>query len=236
LNLDVVFTPGEIEAAKLAGRAIVVIDVLRATSTIIEALTNGARAVIPVDAVERAVRTAGEIGRGEVLLCGERGSKPIEGFPLGNSPQEFTAERVAGKTLVMTTTNGTLALSAGAMARRCMVAAFLNVRAVVGALAEEDDVVLVCAGREGRFALEDAVCAGLIGRALSSDRRVRGSDSARAALRLASRLGRPPLRFLRRTTGGVQLRQLGLGRDVEYCGTLDRHSSVPEMRDRRITL
>jgi 2-phosphosulfolactate phosphatase len=236
VKLDVVFTPGEVDGAKLAGRAIVVIDVLRATSTMIEALSNGARAVIPVDTVERAVRTAGEIGRNEVLLCGERESKPIEGFQLGNSPQEFTPERVTGKTLVMTTTNGTQALLAGEAGRRCLIGAFLNARAVTQTLVEEPDVVLFCAGREGRFAMEDAVCAGLIGRQLAESCSIRGTDSARAAMRLANSLGQPPLRFLRRTAAGWQLRKLGLSRDVEYCGVLDRYARVPEFRDRRITL
>jgi 2-phosphosulfolactate phosphatase len=231
-----VFTPGEVDGAKLAGRTIVVIDVLRATSTIIEALSNGARAVIPVDTVERAVRTAAEIGRDEVLLCGERGSRPIEGFALGNSPLEFTADRVAGKTLVMTTTNGTQALLAGAAGRRCVIAAFLNASAVTTSLAEEEDIVLYCAGREGRFALEDAVCAGWIGRRLAERGGMRGTDSARAAMGLALSLGRPPLRFLRRTAGGAQLRKLGLSRDVEFCAVIDRHGRVPEMRDRRAVL
>jgi 2-phosphosulfolactate phosphatase len=236
VKLDVVFAPAEIEAAKLAGRTIVVIDVLRATSTIIEALSNGARAVIPVDTVERAVRTAAEIGRDEVLLCGERGAKPIAGFQLGNSPLEFTAERVAGKTLVMTTTNGTQAMLAAGAARRCMIGAFLNADAVTAALAGDDDVVLLCAGREGRFALDDAVCAGWIARRLAQRGSVRRTDGTRAAIRLASHLGKPPLRFLRRTAHGAHLRRLGLGRDVDFCGEVDRWQSVPQLRDRRAVL
>ena len=236
MNLDVLFSRAEIEGTKLAGRTVAVIDVLRATSTLIEALAHGARAVIPVDTVERAVRTAAEIGKGDVLLSGERGSLPIEGFHFGNSPAEFTEERVSGKTLVMTTTNGTAALLAAASAKRCVIAAFLNADAVASALGDGDDATLICAGKEGRFALEDAVCAGLIARRMSAAKRVRGTDSARAAMRLASRLGHPPLRFLRRTTAGVQLRNLGLSRDVDFCGLLDRYGHVPEMRDRRVTL
>jgi 2-phosphosulfolactate phosphatase len=236
VNLDVLFSRVEVEGNRLAGRTVVVIDVLRATSTMIEALANGARAIIPVDTVERAVRTAAELGKGDVLLSGERGSLPIEGFHFGNSPAEFTEERVAGKTLVMTTTNGTPTLLAAAGAKRCVIGAFLNANAVATALSNEDDVLLICAGKESRFALEDAVCAGLIARRMSASKRVRGSDSARAAMRLASRLGHPPLRFLRRTTAGVQLRNLGLSRDVDFCGLLDRYGHVPEMRDRRVTL
>lgn len=236
MKLDVVFTPAEVDVAKLTGRTVAVIDVLRATTSVIEALANGARAVIPVETVERSVRTAAELGRDDILLCGERGSRPIEGFHLGNSPQEFTTERVSGKTLVMTTTNGTGAMLAGAAGRRCLVSAFLNADATVAELENEEDVVLLCSGRQGRFSLEDAVCAGLIARRLAKRTNVAFTDGADAAMRLASALGKPPLRFLKRTVAGRSLQQLGLERDVEYCGTLDRYTLVPELRDRRITL
>ncbi len=236
MKLDVVFTPAEVETARLAERTVVVIDVLRASSTILEALINGARAVIPVETVERAVRTAAELGKAEVVLCGERGSVPIEGFPLGNSPREFTAERVAGKTLVMTSTNGTPALVAGSVGRRCLVGALLNVGEVAATLAEDEDVVLLCAGREGRFALEDAFCAGLIGRRLSDNTTLQTTDSARAAMFLASQLDKKPAALLHSTGAGQQLSALDLAEDIEFCAALDRYARVPELRDHRITL
>src|SRR5690606_24311561 len=104
--VDVCFTPDELVSGELQGRVAVVVDVLRATSSIVEALANGARSVLPVASIEAAVRLAQNVGRDQVLLCGERRGLPIEGFDLGNSPREFTPERVAGKTLIMTTTNG----------------------------------------------------------------------------------------------------------------------------------
>lgn len=233
---DVVLAPSEVDGACLAGRAVAVVDVLRATSTIIEALSNGARAVIPVDTVENAVRAATGIGRDEVLLGGERQGRLIDGFDLGNSPLEYSASRVAGKTLVMTTTNGTRALLAGSAGARCVVAAFLNVTAVVDALADEEDVVLLCAGRAGRFALEDAACAGLIGRRLVERRPLEPTDGGRAAIALAGRLGKSPDGFLRETAAARNLHRLDLDRDVEFCATLDRYTCVPEMHDRRITV
>jgi 2-phosphosulfolactate phosphatase len=111
VRIDVLFTPGESNGLELAER-VVVVDVLRATSTIAEALANGARVVMPVAGVEEAARIAQGIGRDSVLLCGERRALPIAGFDLGNAPPEFTAGRVGGKALVMTTTNGTPAFLA----------------------------------------------------------------------------------------------------------------------------
>ena len=128
MRIDVFFTPRELNR-QLTGRVAAVIDVLRATSTIVEALANGARSVYPAATMDDAVRLAQSLGRKEVLLCGERGSRKIEGFDLGNSPLEFTREAVADKVVVMTTTNGTPALVAGSTADRCVVASFLNLSA-----------------------------------------------------------------------------------------------------------
>jgi len=236
VTLDIVFSPAEIDASRIAGRHVAVIDVLRATSTILTALVNGARAVIPTDSVEKAVRTASSLGRDQAILCGERGSVAIEGFALGNSPLEFEEHIVRGRTLVMTTSNGTRALLAGAHAERCFVASFLNAAAATDKLADADDVVIICAGRQDRISLEDTVCAGLIGRNLARRVRVRPTDAARAAMVLAGRHGESPDAFLGSTTAGRQLRRLDLAHDVAYCAMIDLHTGVPEMRDLRITL
>lgn len=164
MKLDVVFTPGEL-GASVGQRTVVVIDVLRATSTILEALVNGARDVLPVESVEQAVRKAQELGREQVILCGERDVERVEGFDLGNSPLEYVPERVRGKTLVLTTTNGTRAILLGAGGTDCLIASFLNATATAERVVRSaTDVLILCAGREGRFSLEDAVCAGVIDR------------------------------------------------------------------------
>src|SRR5690606_9016889 len=156
------------------------------TSTIVEALANGARSVFPVASIEAAVRLAQNMGRDEVLLCGERRGLPIDGFDLGNSPREYTPDRVAGRSLIMTTTNGTPALLATTTAQETLVASFLNLSAVVARLAESGaPATVVCAGRERRFSLDDAVCAGAIVRALCGERFAAGEglpDTAHAAM------------------------------------------------------
>jgi 2-phosphosulfolactate phosphatase len=257
VKAEVLFTPGELAGLELPDR-VVVIDVLRATSTMAEALANGARAIVPVATVDDAARMSQNIGRDSVLLCGERKGLPIEGFDLGNAPGDFTPERVAGASLVMTTTNGTRALLAvaerrggGDKARRTDILAgsFLNLSAVVERLAGDLDgaasggggpergVVLVCAGREGRFALEDAVCAGaILGRLAASGFALEPGDGVLAARALADRHMPDLERMLELTAAGRHLVEVGLGGDLAFCATVDRTDAVPRFRDRKLTL
>ncbi|HET9982917.1 MAG TPA: 2-phosphosulfolactate phosphatase [Longimicrobiales bacterium] len=239
MRLDVAFTPAEVAGGTVGDRSVVVIDVLRATSTMVEALANGARAIFPVENVAEAARIAGNIGRDQAVLAGERHCVRIDGFDLGNSPLEFTPERVAGRPLVMSTTNGTAALLAVAGAKRVLLGSMLNVSATAAALLEQDDaMLLVCAGREKRFALEDAICAGalclLLYRKLG--KRHNWSDSALAAAQLARRHLPRLARTLRRSAAGRQLVELGFDADVEFCASVDRYAVVPKFRDRQITL
>jgi 2-phosphosulfolactate phosphatase len=235
VRLDIAFTPAELRGA-VSGRTVVVIDVLRATSTITHALVNGARSVLPVGSVEDAARMAEQLGRDAVVLCGERDTQPIRGFHLGNSPLEFTAEQVAGKTLVMTTTNGTVALLAAAGAARCYIGALLNVTAVADRLVTEgSDALLLCAGRDGAFALEDAWCAGRIARQVGARiGRVSGNDATTAAVRFARRPA--SVHALARTAAARRLRELGRNEDVVFCTVEDRYNAVPVFEAHRIRL
>jgi 2-phosphosulfolactate phosphatase len=238
LRIDVFFTPNEMRRG-LDGRVVAVIDVLRATSTIVEALANGARTVFPAGTMEDAVSLAQTLGRKEVLLCGERRARRIEGFDLGNSPLEFTAEAVADKVVVMTTTNGTPALITGSNGDRCVVASFLNLGAVADDLIRHDKrIVLLCAGREGGFSLDDALCAGALIRALRARRRqqTRLNDAALAAAALERRYRRRLATIISHTRAARQIVDAGHTEDIAYCLTEDRHSVVPVMSDRQVTL
>jgi 2-phosphosulfolactate phosphatase len=236
-RIDVLFTPRELGERGLSGRVVAVIDVLRATSTIVEAIANGARAVLPTADMDDAVRLAQSIGRNEVVLCGERRSRKIEGFDLGNSPAEFTSAAVADKLVIMTTTNGTPALIAGSSAARCVAAAYLNISAVVADLiAQAKPIVLLCAGRGGRFSLDDAICAGSVARSLRKElgRKVRMNDSARAAMALERRYGSHLDAVILRTAAAGQLIEAGYAEDIAFCLTRDRHDVVPVMADRQV--
>jgi 2-phosphosulfolactate phosphatase len=205
----------------------------------VQALSAGARALFPVASIEEALRLANTLGRDEVLLCGERKSLPIEGFDLGNSPGDFTPERVGGKTLVMSTTNGTGAMMAAAAASRVIVGSFLNQQAVVDELVRSGaEPVFLCSGRETKFGLEDAVCAGRMAAAVmaaASEGEWELNDGARAALALAERY--PDLEALFAEVGaGRQIVEAGLGDDLAFCARVDLLDVIPVFHDRQISL
>lgn len=250
-RVSVAFTGEAARRAGPEGRTAVVIDVVRATTCIVEALANGARSVRPFGSVRGARAAAAStsaVGSGSlagassgadgVLLCGERGGLPIDGFDLGNSPREFVADTVAGKRLLMKTTNGTAAFLAVAGAKRVLAAAFVNLGAVADRLVDDaDDVLIVCAGKEGAFALDDAVCAGHL--ALAVEARALGAveldDGAHAATDLA-RARKPSAEMLADTSAGRALAGVGLAGDLVACADVDRRSAVPEMREGALAL
>jgi 2-phosphosulfolactate phosphatase len=236
-TIDVFLSPSEVDESVVEGRVAVVIDVIRATTTMVEALANGARAIIPTASTEEAVKLSSSLGRKDTLLCGERKGLKVQGFDLGNSPAEFTATVVAGKQLVMSTTNGTRAFLAVEDSNRVLAASFLNLSAVVETVGKEDGLLIACAGKEDRFSLDDALCAGLLIRRLAEleSTGFMLNDAARMAADLAS-LHKVDADFLASTAAGKALVEVGLERDLQVCASLDRYRLVPEMRDRRIGL
>lgn len=233
MNARVYLNVSEVDPALLPETAVVVIDVVRATTCIVEALANGARAIYPTASTEEAVKLLGSLGRDDTLLCGERKGVKIEGFDLGNSPTEFTRKVVEDKRLVMSTTNGTVALAGVQEARRVLACAFTNLGSVADAVRDEEELVVVCAGRMGRFSLDDAVCAGHLLKRLGVDAENGHNDAARAVLALGGAIepGRP---FLAGTEAGRALATIGLDGDLTVCADVDRHQVVVEMRDRAL--
>lgn len=228
MQIDICLTPGEYSSEKFSSHAAVVIDVFRATSSMAAAFANQCQAIIPVATVEAAIER--RAFSPEVLLAGERKALKIEGFHLGNSPREFTCEVVAGKTVIMTTTNGTVALVKASRSAVVFTAAFVNAAAVCRTLRKlGKDTVLVCAGREGEFSLEDALCAGLLADRLSDTANL--SDAAQFA-RSAYRETYPAL--LERMQQSMHARYLagvGLGEDVAWCLQHDLFDVIPCYRD-----
>lgn len=225
--------------AELHDRVVLVIDVLRASTSIAAALNNGARAVIPFQGVDEAMTRARSLERSDVLLAGERKMVPIRGFDLGNSPGEFTPAVVQGKTIVMTTTNGTAALAGAQGAHEVLVGSFANYSVVVAwlraAARADKSITLVCAGTDGRFALEDAICAGRFVRGIAR-RGIQAElgDAARIAAMIDRRMGADLPAVLRDSEHGRALIEAGHGDDVAYCATLDTNPVVPIYRDRQV--
>ena len=241
MKLDVFFSAAGLAPQEVAGRPVFVVDVLRATTVICAALYHGARGIVPVGSIDEASRMAQTLGPEDVILMGERNSQPIEGFPLGNSPLEMTEAVVRGKTLVMSTTNGTRALLAAQGASEVYVAAAANL-SVAGARAREllqsrKDLVIVCAGREAQFALDDAYTAGRLAlEAIEGRRRRKGmNDAALVAVDLARRFGKEWARPLGISASGRQLTKLGMAADVAEAAREDAYPVLPVFHDRRIT-
>ena len=243
MKLSVYFTPLGITNQAVAGKPVIVLDVVRATSSIVVALANGARAVVPAATPDEALRVAKNLERDDVLLAGERGGHRIDGFDLGNSPIEMDAETVADKTLVMATTNGTGALVAAEPGRPVLVAAITNFSAVVARAKEElkesGELTVLCSGRERMFALEDAYVAGRIVKALLPDNRrkdVELNDAAIAALELVRRYGDGWKRAVIASAAARDLKKIGYRADVEAVTEVDAYDIVPEYAERLIKL
>lgn len=216
-RLRVAWTPTQVAALAtedLSHSLCVAIDVLRATSTLTTALAHGASAIIPAAQLDeaRSLRAA----HPAALLCGERHGLPPEGFDLGNSPREFTPGRVAGRTIIHTTTNGTRAVRACAAAAETLLGCFLNLSAVADRIrsraADVGCIVLACAGTFEDFSMEDALFAGALVAHLGWQHPVRSLWS--------SRIGTLE-NALARTRNGRRLKELGLAEDVAFCARID---------------
>ncbi len=228
MNVDLTSTWREAEYVELSGRVAVVIDVLRATSTMVAAFDAGAASITPVASVEEARETARALGA-DALLCGERGGIRLEGFDLGNSPREYTSEAVGGRPLVLTTTNGTSAVEVGRNAEALFACSLLNVAAVARRLAEFGrDVTIICSGTEGRLSKDDLYCGGLLVSALFSPGAVgQLSDGGRVAVEwYLSRQGRSEY-VLSSSQHGQRLIELGFGEDLAFCARENVSRAIP---------
>ena len=234
--IDLAFTPDELEKKDLADRSVVVIDALRATTTMTVAFENGAGAFIPVATVEEARDLVAR--NPDFLLAGERRALPLEGFHLGNSPRDYRPDKVKGKTIVMTTTNGTRALVAARGGAEVYIGSFLNLTALCSRLVEAGrDILVACSGEKGLFCLEDTVCGGAIVERLErTGVAVAKTDAANAATILYEQCEGNIYGLLCTCEWGVYLEGLGLGKDVRICAQVDSSKVVPVYREGRIFL
>ena len=240
MRLDVFFGGHHLTPTDIQGRVVLVIDVLRASTTVAVALANGARAVIPFESSDEVIDRAKQFERGDVLLAGERKMHAISGFDLGNSPREYTPAAVEGKTVLLTTTNGTVALVGLQGARDVVVASYVNysaVSAMIRAAARgAADVAIVCAGRDRLFALEDAACAGRFTRGVTKRlANVRLNDAAQACCLIDKRYGDRLDRLFEDAEHGRALAEAGYAEDLLVCASVDAHPVIPIYQDRQIT-
>ena len=224
MQVDVCLQPGDFAAQEYKHHTTVVIDVLRATSSIITAFANGSSSFVPVTTIEEARECKQRYI--QALLAGERQGRCIDSFDIGNSPFEYTEEKVNGQRIIMTTTNGTRALQAASFTNKVYIGAFLNAEFLCQMLArEKQHVVILCAGSEGRFSLEDALCAGLISHRLSNVSNL--SDTAMAAKAMYIGAKDQISACVTASSHARYLISIGFERDVEYCLQHDRLTIVP---------
>ena len=238
MKANVMFTHANADDLSFSGKTTVVIDVLRATTTIINALNNGAKEIIPVASVEFAVKVSGGMFGGLTLLGGERNTKKIEGFALGNSPQEYTPEIVNGKSIILYTTNGTKALVKAKFSKYLFAASFSNLSTVAEHLFSlNQDVELLCAGRNNSFSLEDSICAGkMLTEIIKFKEDLELTDTAKACVVLSKSFGRNLFKTLRDTEHGKLLIENGFEDDIKFCSKINNANSIPSFNGNVIKL
>jgi 2-phosphosulfolactate phosphatase len=234
MNIHIQLLPFSIPPGLLSNRVVVVIDILRATSVMVQAMSQGAREIIPVKTVEEAFQMVKNFPPNDTLLGGERESRKIEGFDLGNSPREYRGEKVRGKRLILTTTNGTKAFHAVSSGKKVLVGSFLNIAAVAGRCFElNQDLLIYLSGDEGNFSLEDTVCGGML-----IDRIIKKAgkssfltDASRSAHILFQKFEANILESFTLSQHGRDLVDRGFEEDLPYCAQVDVTNLVPVFKD-----
>jgi 2-phosphosulfolactate phosphatase len=202
---------------------------LRATSVIIKALSEGAKEVIPVSSIDFAMKISVNSHGGQTLLCGERNTKIIDGFDLGNSPQEYTEKTVKGKSVILFTTNGSKAIVKAKYSDKVFVASFNNISKMAEHLVSLDkDVEIIASGSSGVFCLEDTICAGaLVKRMLENKADIQLTDASNASLVLNEKFGVDIAMMMSNCEHGHLLKENGFESDIEFCSTKDNLPLIP---------
>ena len=234
MEIDIQLLPCAPQPQLLAHRAVVVIDVLRATSVIIQAMSQGALEIIPVTTVADAFKMAKAFPPGFILLGGESESKNIPGFDLGNSPREYVAERVKGKKLILKTTNGTKAFHLVSSGKEILVGSFFNVGAVAQRCLELNrDLLIFPSGDEGNFSLEDTICGGMLIELITrkGEKPISLTDASECARILYRKFADNLLEAFHLSRHGKELIGRGHEEDLSYCARIDAIPLVPIFRD-----
>ena len=234
MKVDIIFTADEVSQEKTKGKVCVVIDVLRATSVMVTALHNGAEKIFPFKDIKTIQERCENLKN--IIKCGERNALKIDGFDLGNSPLEFTKEKVFGKDIYMSTTNGTKAVENSLSAEKIIICSFLNVKSVSKKLLEyKKDCVIVCAGTNGKFSLDDTLCAGFIIKEMQKYTEIEMNDILLSVIRI-SESHEDIKDILKRSTHYERLLSLGFEKDMEHIFSLNKYSIVPEYKNGYISI
>lgn len=235
MKIDIIISADDIIEIKLENKIAVVIDMFRATSVIVTALNNGCEEVIPFLTIEETLESSEELNREEYMLGGERRAVKIDGFDLSNSPLEYTKEVVEDKKVLITTTNGTRTLTKSNSAKRIIIAAMINAKAVADKLLEiNEDVVIINAGTNGNFSMDDYICSGyIINEMLKVDNNIELTDISKTANMIYEN-NSDIISYVKEATHYSVMKSLELDNDIEYCMKKSIVNNVPEYKDGKI--
>ena len=237
MKVDVIISADDITESKIENKIAVVIDMFRATSVIVTALSNGCREVIPYLTIEETLEYAKKLNREDYILGGERRAVNIDGFDLSNSPLEYTKAVVKNKVVLMTTTNGTRTMTKSTSAKRILIAAMINAKAVAKELLKiNEDVVIINAGTNGEFSMDDYICGGyIINEMLKSNKNLELTDIAKTA-NIIYKGNTDIISYVKEATHYSVMKSLELDEDIEYCIKKSIIDIVPEYKDKKIRI
>lgn len=230
LKIDLFLSQSEIQRSQISDQLVVIIDVLRASTSMITALANGCKAIISVSEIDKAKKLAKNFLPGSILLCGERNEVLIPGFDLSNSPLEYTADKVKDRTIIFTSSNGSKLFDYVQYGQKIIVAGFVNVTVIAKFIVESKlDVAILCAGKNGQFGLEDAVCGGMIINKIAElkDKSSALNDGAIAAQTMYQFYGKNIIGMLYQASHGKRLIDIGQEQDLLECGKIDAIEVIP---------
>ena len=229
MKIDIIISADDIIESKIKDKIVVVIDMFRATSVIVTALSNGCKEVIPYLTIEETLEAASNLSRENYILGGERKAVKIEGFDLSNSPLEYTENTVKDKTVLITTTNGTRTLTESVCAKRVFIGAMINAKAVAQKLLEvNEDVVIINAGTNGNFSMDDYICSGyIINEMLNHDKDLELTDIAKTSNSIYE-ANQDILSYVKQATHYSVMKSLKLDDDIQYCVKKSIIDIVPE--------
>lgn len=234
MKVQVISNASDAHHAQFIGKVAIVIDVIRTSTTIITALQAGAKCVIPVETIMEAKA----MKRGDERLGGERFCKPISGFDLGNSPQQYRTEELKDTTIILTTTNGTNAIHRCTRAVELYIAGLVNASACINTATQSGkDIVILCAGSHDQFVIEDGYCAGYMIARLQEQlpsQQLELDDFAQAMLALYKHSEHNISELVRGCLSGKRLQEIGLNEDVAECLEVDTIPVVPRFHNNRL--
>ena len=229
-KLEVCLTPALLHLYDIRKSIVVVIDIFRATSSICYGIENGAEAIIPVATVDICRSHKGK----ECLLAAERDGEVVAGFDFGNSPFSYSTEKVNGKTIVLTTTNGTYAIDQSLAASKIVIGSFLNLTSLTSWLSTQiEDILLVCSGWKEKMNLEDTLFAGAVVHQLNNCG-YKLDDSSIAAEDLFKLAKSDLSLYLKKTSHSERLKKLGIEEDIEFCLNVDITTAIPILEGDRL--